>query len=423
MPISILMPALSPTMTEGNLVKWHKKEGDPIKSGDLLAEIETDKATMEVEAVDEGKLGRILVPEGTEAVKVNACIALILEKNESEKDLDSWAAQFISTVTDTSKTPNSQLPTTPIPLETSRTKIEHKSHVSTSSRIAISPLARRFAQTHGIDITGIAGTGPKGRIIKNDIENAQKHGLSRVSLDYPNHSSPSSYRDVALTTMRNVIAKRLTESKQTIPHFYLTIDCVLDDLLAIRATLNEHFKNKSQSIKLTVNDFIIKAAALSLSDVPEANAQWIGRHIRYFDHADIAVAVAIDGGLITPIVTKADLKSVSHISMEVKELAERAKSGKLKPDEYQGGSFSISNLGMYGIKHFEAIVNPPQACILAIGAGEERPIAREGQVRVGTVLTVSLSADHRIVDGRVGAQLLTAFKRYIEHPSLLLLGA
>lgn len=420
MPISILMPALSPTMTEGNLIKWYKKEGDTVKSGDLLAEIETDKATMEVEAVDEGKLGRILIPEGTEAVKVNACIALLLEKHESEKDLENWAAQFVaSALVDTPVPTADAAPVAlPDPIPTPAPQAS-----SSSSRIAISPLARRLAQAQNIDIAQITGTGPKGRIIKRDIENAKTQSSVYAAALPIDIDSPTPYKDTPLTTMRSVIAKRLTESKQTIPHFYLTIDCLLDDLLATRATLNDHFKAKGQSIKLTINDFIIKAAALALRDIPEANAQWGGQYIRYFDHADISIAVAIEGGLITPIVKKADLKSVTRISSDVKELAERAKAGKLKPDEYQGGSFSISNLGMYGIRQFEAIVNPPQACILAVGAGTERPVVRNGHVTVGTVLSVSLSADHRIVDGRVGAEFLTAFKHYMEHPSLLLLGA
>jgi pyruvate dehydrogenase E2 component (dihydrolipoamide acetyltransferase) len=413
-PIEILMPALSPTMTEGNLVKWHKKEGDKVSAGDVLAEIETDKATMEVEAVDEGTLGKILITEGTDNVKVNSPIALILEKGEDKSALDSYKtpAPIAAEKKETVVSADDPLPDVPV-FPTPSTASEPHTMVLSTGRIVASPLARRLAAEKNIDLRQVQGSGPYGRIVKQDIETFTPN---RSSLGYT-VAMPTGpqYQDKPVSSMRRVIAQRLTESKQTVPHFYLTVDCELDALMAARQSINTHL-----NVKITVNDFVLKAAAHALQDVPEANACWMGQTIRYYNSSDISVAVAIEDGLITPIIKMANLKSLLAISNEVKTLVQKAKEGKLKPEEFQGGSFSVSNLGMFGIKQFEAIINPPQACILAVGAGEERPVVKDGQVRVATVMTCSLSVDHRVVDGSVGSKLLQAFKKYIENPALLL---
>lgn len=399
MPIKILMPALSPTMTEGNLVKWHKKEGDPVKSGDLIAEIETDKATMEVEAVDEGVIGKIVIPEASQNVKVNSTIAVLLEKGESLADLEG----FITTNDPVVKEVVVEAAAPVIVPELSRN--------TSSSRIFATPLAKKIASDRGINIAHVTGSGPYGRIVKEDV-------LSHAPGRTLPVSGPSPFQDKPVSTMRKVIGKRLTESKQTVPHFYLTIECAIDALLQMRKSLNENLPNT----KLTVNDFVVKAVGMALQEVPMANAIWMGDSIRYFTQADVSIAVALEEGLITPIVRSVNLKNLGTLSAEIKELVQKAKGGKLKPEEFQGGAFTISNLGMYGIQQFGAIINPPQACILAVGAGVQKPVVVEGNIDVATLMTCTLSVDHRVVDGSIGATFLAAFKKYIENPALLLLG-
>jgi pyruvate dehydrogenase E2 component (dihydrolipoamide acetyltransferase) len=412
MTIPILMPALSPTMTEGNLVKWHKNEGDKVKPGDVIAEIETDKATMEVEVVDGGTLGKILIPAGTENVKVNAPIAILLEAGEDKSALDSFKLPGESSVAPVAAAaaPASEAPAvhhTLAPITTPAAL------VSTSGRVAATPLARRIASSKGIELGSVSGSGPAGRIIKRDVE-----GATSGSTTSARHvSSGPAFEDVPIYNMRKVIAKRLTESKQTVPHFYLTIDCNVDEILRMRKTLNQHMEPE----KLTVNDFVIKAVAMALRDHPDANASWLGDKIRRYRHADISIAVAIPDGLITPIVKAAETKSVREISREMKDLGKRAKEGKLKPEEFQGGSFSISNLGMYGIREFGAIINPPQACILAVGTSEERAVVEAGQVHVRSMMSCTLSVDHRVVDGKLGAEFLVTFKKYMENPILMMM--
>lgn len=417
MPIEILMPALSPTMTEGNLVKWNKKEGDAVQAGDVLAEIETDKATMEVEAVDEGILGKILIPEGTEQVPVNKVIALLLEEGE---DASSLKDVFLSK-TDTAPT-SQKTPEAPPQRDEKKPDLKGVSQEPSSSqeRLFASPLARRIAEKNELNLATLQGSGPRGRILKADVESA---------LAYPTESSvriPSSaltgyepdYEVLPTSNMRKVISKRLVEAKQAIPHFYLTIDCELDALLKARIQMNEKAEG---AYKLSVNDFIIKASALALKRVPEANASWIDGQIYQYKSSDVAVAVALEGGLITPVVRDAESKGLIEISNEMKSLARKAKEGKLKPQEFQGGTFSLSNLGMYGIKEFSAIINPPQGCILAIGAGEDRPIVKDGLLTTATLMTCTLSVDHRVVDGVVGAHYLKAFKELIENPVMMVL--
>lgn len=409
MPVPILMPALSPTMTHGNLVKWGKKEGDKVVPGDIIAEIETDKATMEVEAVDEGVLARILVPAGTDSVAVNQVIAFIVEEGET------WDEKSVSSL-------NSSPEVSKISSEGPRPQKEIKSSSLThqekgSDRLFASPLARRLASLEGIDLKLITGSGPRGRIVKEDVEKAKSQGVSGLKeVHSPTALLPvGSYEEKPLSGMRKVIAQRLTESKQTIPHFYLTVSCEIDELLRVRKQLNEISPQK-----ISVNDFVIKAVALALMKVPAANSSWAEGKIRHYHHADISVAVAIEGGLITPILRQAEMKTLSQISCEMKELAGRAKEGKLMPEEYQGGSFSLSNLGMYGVETFQAIINPPQGCILAVGAGLEKPVVRHGKIEVGTVMDCTLSVDHRVVDGAVGAQFLAELKKLLTHPLLML---
>ncbi len=412
MPIEILMPALSPTMTEGNLVKWHVAEGDKVEAGDLLAEIETDKATMEVEAVDEGTIGKILIAEGTQDVKVNAAIALLLEEGEAATALDGYTSKGDAPQSapaekepDQPQTVQESAPAPVVP-------------TNSQDRLFASPLAKRIALDKGVDLNSVNGSGPHGRIVKRDVEGLSGgQAAPAPSIQQPTSTGPE-FEDVPLSGMRKIIAKRLLESKQTIPHFYLTVDCQLDDLMATRKQLNEGLADQGK--KITVNDFVIKAVAMALRDTPDANASWVGNAIRRYKHSDVSVAVAIDDGLVTPIIKKAELKSIVTVSDEMKVLAKKAKDGKLKPEEFQGGSFSISNLGMFGIKQFNAIINPPQACIMAVGAGEKRPVIVDGQVTSRTVVTITLSSDHRVVDGKVGADFLTAFKKYMENPVLLL---
>jgi pyruvate dehydrogenase E2 component (dihydrolipoamide acetyltransferase) len=420
MPIEILMPALSPTMTEGNLAKWLKKEGEAVHSGDVLAEIETDKATMEVEAADDGTIGRILVPEGAQGIKVNAPIALLLSEGEDSSVLTNFVGPTVAAVT-----------TPPPPAEISPAGPPAAAKNGQERRLFVSPLARRMAEQAGLDLAAIAGTGPQGRIVKSDVETALTRAAPATARPAaPPPAAPSfskervlalagnpPYAERPLTAMRRVIARRLAESKQTVPHFYLTIDCAIDGLLKIRNALNA----KSEAYRISVNDFVIRAAALALRRVPAANASWSDDAILEWGAVDIAVAVALDDGLITPIVKAADRKGLATIAEETKELVARARAGKLRLEEFQGGTFSISNLGMYGVREFAAVINPPHGGILAVGAGEARPVVKDGTLSVATVMSCTLACDHRVVDGAVGAQFLAAFKEFVEDPLTMLL--
>ncbi|MBM3567579.1 MAG: pyruvate dehydrogenase complex dihydrolipoamide acetyltransferase [Alphaproteobacteria bacterium] len=422
MPIQILMPALSPTMTEGNLAKWTKREGDTIKPGDVIAEIETDKATMEVEAVDEGVLGKILVPAGTQKVAVNTPIAVLL--GEGEKPGAPVAAAPAPVKPPTAAlgaAPNAPAPVAaPAPAALA---------APSGERLFVSPLARRMAEQAGLDLKAVRGSGPQGRIVKADVE-AALAGPRPVAAPVPVRAAaapaPASaplqvhgmpdFVDQPLGNMRRTIARRMVESKSQVPHHYLTVDCEIDRLLAMRKELNE----KSDT-KISVNDMVIKALALALMKVPDANVAFTGEAIRRYRWVDVSVAVAIEGGLITPILREADRKGLARIAAEMKDLAERARAGKLKLDEFQGGTTSLSNLGMMGIKQFAAVVNPPQGTILAVGAGEARPVVKQNALAIATVMTCTLSCDHRAVDGAVGASLLAAFKALIEDPIRMLL--
>ena len=417
MPINILMPALSPTMTEGNLAKWLKSEGEPVEAGEAIAEIETDKATMEVEAVDEGVLGRIVVPEGSEGVAVNAVIGVLLAEGEDAGSIEEAPAP--AEKPEPVAEPARETPPAPggvaerPPAQTGR-----------GERIAASPLARRMASQAGLDLAAIRGSGPKGRIVKADIEAVLAGGSAtpspapvRVPPPAPAAAPSAEDQTVRLSTMRRVIADRMTESKTTVPHFYLTVDCEVDELLKVRREINDRI----EGARVSVNDIVIRACALALREVPAANVSWAGEGtMTQHGAVDISVAVAIPGGLVTPIVRNADAKGLVGIAAEMKELAGRAREGKLLPEEYQGGSFSISNLGMYGVKSFDAVINPPQACILAVGAAEPRPIVRDGEIVPATVMSCTLSVDHRVVDGAIGAELLGAIKRNIEYPPAML---
>ncbi len=434
MPTPILMPALSPTMEEGTLAKWNVKEGDKVSSGDVIAEIETDKATMEVEAVDEGTVGKIIVGEGTENVKVNAPIAVLLEDGESADDIDVGAlggGTNGEAATTPEPKPANGAAASPVPAPVPATAPQQAAPAG-GDRILASPLARRIAKLEGIDLSLLKGTGPKGRIVKRDVEKAAKEGV-RAPAAAPAQIAPASvdprlypadsYEAVKLDGMRKVIAKRLTQSfNQEVPHFPLNIDVELDNLLAARARINATSpKEGDDAFKLSVNDFILKASAMALKKVPAANATYTDEAILLHKHADIGVAVAIDGGLITPIVWKAEEKGLKTISAEVKDMAARARNKKLKPEEYQGGTFSVSNLGMFGIKSFASIVNQPHGAIMSVGAGEERVVVKNGKMEIATVMTVTLTCDHRVVDGAVGAQFLAAFKSFIEEPAAMLL--
>lgn len=424
MSINILMPALSPTMEEGTLAKWLVKEGDEVKSGDLIAEIETDKATMEVEAVDEGVIGKILVSEGQESIKVNQPIAVLLEKDESLSDL-----VIENNVTDE---PNEVIKETKVEIsdvvvlnnepknksvsEEANSKINNNlSKSSNSSRLFATPLAKRLAKQMDIDLSLLKGSGPNGRILKFDVENYK--GDKKLNTNQVSISNDTS-EIVKNSSMRKTIAERLVKSKNEAPHFYLSIDCNIEELLKARSSINSMSNGE---YKISVNDMIIKAASATLIKVPKANASWENENTRYFKNTDISVAVAIEGGLITPIVKNVESKGLQEISQDMKVLVQKAKEGKLMPEEYVGGSFSISNLGMYGIKEFSAVINPPQGCILAVGAGEQRAIVINNQISIATMMTVTLSCDHRVVDGAVGAEFLSKFKEFIENPSLMLL--
>ena len=440
MPINITMPALSPTMEEGKLAKWLKKEGDSIRSGDVIAEIETDKATMEVEAVDEGTLAKILVPAGTEGVKVNAVIAVIAAEGEDASAATAAPAAAAPAAAAAAAAPApvaASAATAPV----AAAPAAAQSHAEKGSRVFSSPLARRLAKEAGIDLSAVSGSGPHGRVVKSDIEKAVAGGVAKAAPAASATAAPAAATAAPLATgmssdqvlklfaegsyelvphdgMRKTIAKRLQESKQTIPHFYVSVDCELDALLALRTQINDAapVKDGKPAYKLSVNDMVIKAMALALRDVPDANVSWTDQAMVKHKHADVGVAVSIPGGLITPIIRKAEEKSLSAISNEMKDLGKRAKDRKLKPEEYQGGTTAVSNMGMMGVKNFAAVVNPPHATILAVGAGEQRPVVKNGQLAIATVMTVTLSTDHRAVDGALGAELIGAFKTYIENP-------
>lgn len=414
MAIEILMPALSPTMTEGNLVKWFKKEGDKIKPGEVIAEIETDKATMEVESADSGILGKIVVPAKTDGVGVNQLIAIILEAGEDAKAIDALlekhkqaGSEPVQVLSPPAKQAVNAAMVAATPLQTGE------------SRIFASPLAKRIAANEGINLNTITGSGPHGRIVKADIfPSSVKPAKMPVSFG----RSAQEYTVEPLTQMRKVIAKRLLEAKLTVPHFYLTIDCEMDNLLTLRNEINGKApQDKGNPLyKVSVNDFVIKASAHALKVVPKANASWSDDGIIRYNNIDIAVAVAIEDGLTTPIIRNADQKGIAQISNEMKELVKRAKANALRLEEFQGGSLSISNLGMYGIKQFSAIINPPQSCILAVGAAEQRAMVRENKIEIVTMMTATISCDHRVVDGALGAELLNAFKQFMENPALML---
>jgi pyruvate dehydrogenase E2 component (dihydrolipoamide acetyltransferase) len=468
MPINILMPALSPTMEKGNLAKWLKKEGDTVKSGDVIAEIETDKATMEVEAVDEGILAKIVVPEGTADVPVNQLIALIAGEGEDPKSVTAPAAggaapspapKAEAAPAAPAAAPQPQANAIPgdasahmgyarvdqAPAGPAQGAKPDRAGQAAGNRVFASPLAKRIAKEAGIDIASVQGSGPHGRVVEKDVRAALQGGGAKPAAAPAAAAAPApagkpaapqlaqsasadqvkamfeagSYEEVPLDGMRKTIAKRLVESKQTVPHFYLSLDCELDALMALREQINAAAgkdKDGKPAYKLSVNDFVIKALAIALQRVPAANAVWAEDRILKMKHSDVGVAVAIEGGLFTPVVRKAEQKTLTAISAEVKDMAGRARTRRLKPEEYQGGSTAVSNLGMFGIKNFQAVINPPQGTILAVGAGENRVVVKNGAPAVVQAMTVTLSCDHRVVDGALGAELLAAFKQLIESP-------
>ncbi|APX21404.1 MAG: pyruvate dehydrogenase complex dihydrolipoamide acetyltransferase [Rhodobacteraceae bacterium] len=448
MPTEILMPALSPTMEEGTLAKWLVKEGDEVNSGDILAEIETDKATMEFEAVDEGTIGKILIDEGTEGVKVNTPIAVLLEEGESADDIDSASSSPApAATTDESAAPEKEAEkaaaATPSAPAGPATPAPAAPQDADGKRIFATPLARRIAADKGLDLTQVKGSGPHGRIVKADVEAAQpgkaeaaapeakaapaekKAADAAVMPAGPSADAVKKmyegrdYEEVKLDGMRRTVASRLTEAKQTIPHFYLRREIKLDALLKFRSQLNKQLEGRG--VKLSVNDFIIKASALALQSVPDANAVWAGDRMLKLTPSDVAVAVAVDGGLFTPVLKDAEMKSLSALSAEMKDLATRARDRKLAPHEYVGGSFAISNLGMYGIDNFDAVINPPHGAILAVGAGVKKPVVGDdGELTVATVMSVTLSVDHRVIDGALGAELLKAIAENLENPMVML---
>ena len=425
MSVDILMPALSPTMEEGTLSKWLVKEGDKVESGDLIAEIETDKATMEVEAIEDGIIGKILVSEGQESIKVNSPIAILLSEgenlsenaistdsnNEIKKEVQKEVQKNKENVVQINDIKNND------ELAKSISENTTKSYFKSDKleRIFVSPLAKRIAKQRDIPLNSIKGSGPHGRILKIDVDNFDIKKIEYPSL---NNLESNDFEIVKNSAMRKTIAERLVKSKNEAPHFYLSLDCNIEELLKVRKTLNS---KSNDEYKISVNDMIIKASSATLLKVPKANASWENENTKYFNNTDISVAVAIEGGLITPIVKNVQSKGLLEISNDMKNLASKAKDGKLQPDEYIGGSFSISNLGMYGIKEFSAVINPPQGCILAVGSGEKRPIVINNEISIATIMTVTLSCDHRVVDGAVGAEFLSEFKNLIENPSLMLL--
>ena len=461
MPINILMPALSPTMEKGNLAKWLKKEGDAVKAGDVIAEIETDKATMEFEAVDEGTIGKILVPEGTTDVAINQPIAVLLEEGEDKSAIKDAPAAAPPAETKSEPKAGSEAPATPAsPAPAAAAPPSAKpapaaesqpiaraagpapaANGSDGGRVFASPLARRLAKEAGIDLAQVKGSGPHGRVVKSDIEAAQSGGTAaaapagaaaaKAPVVAPSMSDAQimklfeegEYEVVPHDNVRKIIARRLVEAKTTIPHFYLTADTEIDALLALRQQINAaapRDKDGNAAYKVSVNDLVIKALAMALMRVPDANVTWTEGGMLRHKRADIGVAVAIPGGLITPVVRHADAKRISEISNEMKDLAARARARRLAPEEYQGGSSAVSNLGMYGIKDFAAVINPPHATILAVGAGVETPVVRDHKIEIRTIMTVTLSTDHRAVDGALGAQLMSAFRDYIEKPASML---
>jgi pyruvate dehydrogenase E2 component (dihydrolipoamide acetyltransferase) len=440
MPINILMPALSPTMDKGKLARWLKKEGEPVKSGDVLAEIETDKATMEIEAVDEGTLGKILVADGTEDVAVNTPIAVILAEGESADAIvvpakTSGGAKAAPADAPAKQAEGAKPSVAPASAASAAAPAQPAVRQASNGRVFASPLARRLAKEKGLDLGAVKGSGPHGRIIARDVEAArpgaaapQRAAGGGLQAAMPDEMilklyEPGSYEVVPHDGMRKIIAQRLLQAKQTIPHFYLTVDCKLDELLILREKLNAHAPvddDKNPAWKLSVNDFMIKSMALALQRVPEANATWTEGGMLRHKHSDVGVAVAIEGGLFTPVVRQAETKSLPQISGEMKDLAGRARKRRLAPHEYQGGTTAISNLGMFGITEFSAVINPPHASILAVGAGEKRAIVEADAVVIRTLMTVTLSCDHRVVDGALGAKLLGAFKTLIEDPALMM---
>jgi pyruvate dehydrogenase E2 component (dihydrolipoamide acetyltransferase) len=445
MPTNILMPALSPTMEKGKLSKWLKKEGDSVKSGDILAEIETDKATMEVEAVDEGTIGKILIAEGTDEVAVNTPIAVLLGEGEKASDIKAAAAPPPKAESAAKPEPKPAQPEakpaqperTQGPAPAQEAKAQPAKANGQGGRVFASPLARRIAKVKGVDLAAVQGSGPHGRIVLKDVESA-KPG-AKASAGAPAQAAltapladdviakmfePGSYEVVPHDGMRKIIAQRLLQAKQTIPHFYLSITCDLESLLAAREKLNARApkdKDKNPVWKLSVNDFVIKALAMALQRVPDANATWTEGGMLKHKHSDVGVAVAIEGGLFTPVIRKAETKSLSAISIEMKDLAARARKRRLAPHEYQGGTTAVSNLGMFGIENFSAVINPPHATILAVGAGEKRAVVIGDKIEIRTQMSCTLSVDHRAVDGALGAQLLQAFKDFIEEPAMMLM--
>jgi len=451
MTIDIYMPALSPTMDKGTLSKWLVSEGDSVSAGDAIAEIETDKATMEVESIDDGKLGRILIDEGTDDVPVGARIAVLLEEGEDDSALADIES---SEPSESGATPQDEPEEKPEAAADAEPSQPEKSKPSkdegetpaveddgdptppapsdeTGARIFASPLARRIAAQKGIDLAGLEGSGPKGRIVKADVEAAAtsdakpaKAPAAEAEPAAPTDFEPPAdvpYEEARLSGMRKVIARRMTQSKTEVPHFYLTIDIALDTLLEQRKTLNARLAEEDEGAKLSVNDFLIRASALALKAVPEANAMYAGDKMLYFQRQDISVAVAVEGGLVTPVIRDAGSKGLAEISREMKTLAKKAQEGELTPEEYQGGTFSLSNLGMFGIREFAAVINPPQGAILAVGQGEKRPVVIDDAVAVRTMMTVTLAVDHRAMDGAIGARFLAALKRRLEDPALMLL--
>ncbi|MEO1101336.1 MAG: pyruvate dehydrogenase complex dihydrolipoamide acetyltransferase [Pseudomonadota bacterium] len=440
MPINITMPALSPTMEEGTLAKWLVKPGDEVNSGDIIAEIETDKATMEVEAVDEGTVAQILIDEGTEGVKVNSVIAVLAEDGEDAGDIKAPAPGTKKPAEAAPKDEASARPEPAAPRDNKKTEekvastpVKLQGVGDGDDRIKASPLARRIAALKGIDLSALKGSGPHGRIVKKDVEGAQPGQSAKAPSGVPASPDglilpqilddrvydPDSYELKPLDGMRKTVARRLTESFMQVPHFPLTVDIELDHMLAARSSIN---KAAPEGVKVSVNDMLIKAAAMALLDVPECNASYTDKGIAYHKSAHVSVAVAVDGGLITPVIFSAGKKGLHQISDEMKDLATRARERKLKPQEYMGGTFSLSNLGMFGIKNFASIINPPEGMIMSVGAGEKRPVAREdGTLGVATVMSVTLTCDHRVIGGAEGAKWLQAFKRYVETPEAMLL--
>lgn len=428
MPIEITMPALSPTMEEGNLAKWHVKEGDSVSAGDVIAEIETDKATMEVEAVDEGTVAKIAVEEGAQGVKVNAVIAVLIEEGEDESAVDATPAPKAETKEAKPEPTKAETPTVAAPAP----KVA-PAPAKSGERVFASPLARRIAEQNGVDLKTIKGSGPHGRIVKADVEgktgaSAAQTATASMVASLSDDKVLAFYEEGKYETlphdgMRRAIASRLTESAQTIPSYNLTMECELDAMLRLRSEINAAApigEDDKPLFKISVNDFIIKAMAMALRDVPMANASWTSDARILHKHSDVGVAVAIPDGLITPIVREAELKTLSAISIEMKDLAKRARNMKLAPHEFQGGSTAVSNLGMFGVANFTSIINPPQASIISIGAGEKRAVVKEGELTVATVMTATFAFDHRVIDGALGGQLGVAFKKYIESPSAML---